>query len=109
MEKIVERNQLFDFYGELLTEHQKEIYRDAIYEDMSLSELSEQYGVTRQGIHDLMKRCDKTLAEYEQKLHLIEKFLSIKEIVSEIEAENKKEQPNRAKIQEMAESVINQL
>lgn len=85
MERIIERNLLFDFYGELLTEHQKEIYRCAVYEDLSLAELSEQFGITRQGVHDLMKRCDKTLAGYEERLHLIDKFMNIRGYAKEIE------------------------
>lgn len=78
MDKIIERNMLFDFYGELLTERQRNIYQDAVYGDLSLSELADDYGISRQGVHDLIKRCDKTLEEYEQKLHLIERFEKIR-------------------------------
>lgn len=111
MEKIIERNLLFDFYGELLTEHQKDIYRDAVYEDLSLSELSEQYGITRQGIHDLIKRCDKTLTEYENKLHLIEKFMNIKGMASEIQDTllNISESKERDIIADLTDMIINQL
>lgn len=78
MEKIVERNILFDYYGELLTDRQKEIYQDAVYQDMSLAELSDNYGISRQGVHDFLKRCDKILIGYEKKLKLIEKSGNIK-------------------------------
>lgn len=78
MDKIVEKNMLYDFYGEMLTEHQRRIYEDAVFGDYSLSELSESYGITRQGVHDLLKRCDKILEEYESKLHLIDKFKAIR-------------------------------
>lgn len=78
MDKIIEKNLLYDFYGELLTEHQKKIYEDAVYGDYSLSELAEEYGISRQGVHDLLKRCDKILEEYESKLHLISRFEVIK-------------------------------
>lgn len=84
MERIAYQNLLYDFYGELLTEHQRRIYECAVYEDLSLKELSDEYGITRQGVHDLIKRCDKTLGEYESRLHMIEKFTSIKEIVEQI-------------------------
>ena len=53
MEKIVEQGLLYDFYGELLTEHQRRIYESAVYEDLSLKELSEEYGITRQGVQRL--------------------------------------------------------
>ena len=79
MEKIVERGMLYDFYGELLTEHQKAVYEEAVFNDMSLSEIAEQYEISRQGVHDLLKRCDKLLSDYENKLHLVENFLKIKE------------------------------
>lgn len=85
MERIVEQNLLYDFYGELLTEHQRLIYEKAVYEDLSLKELSEEYGITRQGIHDLIRRCDRILGEYENKLHMIERFEKIRELVKGID------------------------
>lgn len=85
MEKIFEKNLLYDFYGELLTKHQQNIYEDAVYNDMSLSEIAEEQGISRQGVHDLIKRCDKILQDYESKLHLVEKFMGAKEKIHEIE------------------------
>ncbi len=84
MDKIFERGLLFDFYGELLTPHQQKIYSEAVFNDLSLSELSESEGISRQGIHDLIKRCDKQLTAYEEKLHLIEKFQRIKKEATKI-------------------------
>ena len=66
MEKIVERNMLYDFYGELLTPHQQEIYESIIFQDLSLSEVAEIHGISRQGVHDLVRRCDKLLEGYEK-------------------------------------------
>lgn len=86
MEKIFEQGLLYDFYGELLTEHQKKIYEDAVYNDMSLSEIAEEAGISRQGVHDLIKRCDKILQEYEEKLHLLERFQETKKKATEIHA-----------------------
>ena len=85
MEHIAFQNLLYDFYGELLTDHQKRIYESAVYEDLSLKELSEEYGITRQGVHDLIKRCDRILEEYEDKLGMIERFGRIRELVDKIE------------------------
>ena len=85
MERIFEQTLLYDFYGELLTEHQQNIYEDAVYNDMSLSELASEYGISRQGVHDLIKRCDRILQGYESKLHLVEKFTGAKEKIREIE------------------------
>ena len=86
MEKIYEQTMLFDFYGELLTEHQRSIYEDAVYNDMSLGEIAQDRGISRQGVHDLIKRCDKILQDYESKLHLVERFAKAKSTVGEIEA-----------------------
>ena len=76
MEKIVRQGMLYDLYGELLTEHQREIFGDLVNNDMSLSEIAESYGISRQGVHDVIRRCDKQLEAYESKLHLLEKQLS---------------------------------
>lgn len=84
MEKIFEQTLLYDFYGELLNSHQRMIYEDAVYNDMSLSEIAEEQGISRQGVHDLLKRCDKILQDYESKLHLVERFSQAKEQIAEI-------------------------
>ena len=67
MEKIVEQGLLYDFYGELLTEHQRRIYEDMVLNDLSPSEIAKEQGISRQSVHDLKKRCDKILEEYETK------------------------------------------
>ena len=84
MEKIFEQGLLYDFYGELLTEHQRSIYEDDVFNDMSLGEIAEERGISRQGVHDLIKRCDKILQDYESKLHLVERFAKAKETIGEI-------------------------
>ena len=85
MDKIYEQTMLFDFYGELLTEHQRSIYEDAVYNDMSLGEIAEERGISRQGVHDLIRRCDRILQDYESKLHLVKRFAKAKETIEEIE------------------------
>src|SRR5574344_1094277 len=75
---------LYDFYGELLTDHQKKIYEDVVFNDMSLTEIAQEEGITRQGVHDLIKRCDKILNSYEDKLHLVEKFTKTKKDIEMI-------------------------
>ncbi len=74
MERIFEQGILYDFYGPLLTEHQQEVYEAFVYENLSLSEIAEREGISRQGVHDLIKRCDKILEGYESRLHLIGRF-----------------------------------
>ena len=84
MEKIVEQGLLYDFYGELLTEHQRHIYEDVVFNDMSPSEIAEEQGISSQGVHDLIKRCNKILTGYEEKLKLVQKFNQTKQMVEEI-------------------------
>ncbi|MFR5228418.1 MAG: YlxM family DNA-binding protein [Blautia wexlerae] len=79
MEQFVQQTLLYDFYGELLTEHQRRIYEDVVLNDYSLSEVAADLGISRQGVHDNVKRCNKILSDYEEKLHLVEKFVNIKE------------------------------
>ncbi|CCY53260.1 uPF0122 protein COPEUT_00364 [Coprococcus sp. CAG:782] len=74
MEKIVRQSMLYDFYGELLNEHQKSVYEDVVNNDLSYSEIAKINNISRQGVYDIIKRCDKILEEYEDKLHLVEKF-----------------------------------
>lgn len=97
MEEILKQSLLYDFYGELLTEHQKEIYEEVVLDDCSLSEVAESHGISRQGVHDLIKRCQRMLEGYEEKLKLVEKFLAVKEKVEQIEGLTKEvsEQPEK--------------
>lgn len=85
MEKLLEQALLFDFYGELLTEHQKQVYEEVVLEDYSLSEVAESRGISRQGVHDMIKRCNKVLSDYEDKLHLVDKFMKIQKLVTQID------------------------
>ena len=84
MEKFVEQAVLYDFYGELLTERQRQVYASVILEDYSLSEVAEELEISRQGVHDMIKRCNHILEGYEEKLHLVEKFLNIRRQVQKI-------------------------
>ena len=84
MEAFVEKTLLYDFYGELLTSHQREIYEDVVLNDYSISEVAQELGISRQGVHDQVRRIDKLLAGYEERLMLVKKFLDLKEKVSSI-------------------------
>jgi len=84
MDKIYEQTLLYDFYGELLNEHQKNVFEDAVFNDLSLSEVAEVHGITRQAAHDLIRRVTKTLQGYEEKLHMIGRFKRIEEIADKI-------------------------
>ena len=96
MEQIGRRVFLYDFYGELLTDHQKEVYGDVVLNDMSLSEIAQERGISRQGVHDMIKRCDRILSGYEEKLHLVERFLKTKEDVRLIRELSENHEPESA-------------
>jgi predicted DNA-binding protein YlxM (UPF0122 family) len=84
MEDKIKSGYLYDFYGELLTERQRSVYEMSINEDLSLSEIADTLSISRQAVHDIIKRCDHQLQEYEDKLHLVDKFMHIREDVVRI-------------------------
>ena len=78
MENIVEQGLLFDFYGQLLTPHQQKIYRLAVYEDLSLNEIAETEGISKQAVHDLIRRTTRIMQRYEEHLGMIGRFDKIR-------------------------------
>lgn len=110
MEKKVMQTFLYDFYGELLTEHQRNIYEDFVFNDLSLSEIAEEAGISRQGVHDLVKRCDRILEGYEEKLHLLERFLNTREKITKIRTLTRNYQnQNEAEIMAQIESISSEI
>ena len=111
MEEKVEQAYLYDFYGELLNEHQRRIYEDFVFNDLSLGEIASCEGISRQGVHDLIKRCNKMLEGYEEKLHLVERFVDLRGKVGEIHklTENEKDDPSMQKIGQIAAEILEEL
>ena len=110
MEKFVEQTLLYDFYGELLTAHQRRIYEDVVLNDYSLSEVADELGISRQGVHDNIKR----LQDYEAKLHLVEKFVNIKKKVHRIhklsrECENLSRQELVSQVESISQEILEEL
>lgn len=77
MEKSIEISLLFDFYGELLSEKKREAASLYFNEDLSLSEIAEHMGITRQGVSDLIRRSESELYSFEDKLGLYSRFEAI--------------------------------
>lgn len=86
-EKMIEISMLYDFYGQLLTAKQQEILKLYHEDNYSLSEIAEAFGISRQGVHDAVKKAEKALDEYESKLGLVAKFVTTEEAVAAIDCE----------------------
>lgn len=72
--KPLEMSLLFDFYGELLTPKQRDLFHLYYGEDFSLAEIAGLVGVSRQGVRDVIKRAENTLYEMEQRLGLVARY-----------------------------------
>ena len=75
---------LYDFYGELLTDKQREYFEDYYFNNLSLSEISENLNISRNAIHKSLKIVGDKLQEYEDKLELYKKSKMLEEIASKI-------------------------
>ena len=79
MAKNMEIALLFDFYGELLTEKQRNVVEMYYNDDLSLAEIAESENITRQGVRDSIKRAEAQMLELEDKLHLTVRFREMRE------------------------------
>jgi uncharacterized protein len=78
IEKVLEINLLYDFYGQLLTDKQMDIVELYYNNDLSLGEIAESFEISRQAVYDILKRSEKQLYQYEEKLKLVQKFIDQK-------------------------------
>ncbi len=85
VEQIVEQGILYDFYGPLLTRHQQEIYELVVYQNLSLNEIAEQRGISKQAVSDLVRRATAQMQEYEKSLGLIGRFRRIRKLCDELD------------------------
>lgn len=105
MEEKIRQGDLFDYYGELLKPSQKSIVEAYVCEDLSLSEIAESVDMTRQGVFDIIKRATKRMEEYENALHLIERFSAIREDVGSI----KDVASDNRRVAELCDRIIDKL
>ena len=84
MAKNLEISLLLDFYGEMLTEKQRDVVELYYNEDLSLAEIASHSGITRQGVRDSIKRAEAQLLDYEERLKLAQRFRRIQACLDEI-------------------------
>ena len=108
MEKNIEVSLLFDFYGELLKPLGREVIDLYYNEDLSLAEIADQIGITRQGVRDRIKRCEHQLFEFEQKLGLFSRFVQLEKGLDDIAqtAHNILVQTDNTQIKQLAENIF---
>lgn len=84
LQERTELSLLFDFYSELLDEHKRDIFGEYVMNDLSLSEISESEGISRQGVHDIVKRTTKQLRDFESRLGLLKKYRELQRCSEEL-------------------------
>ena len=87
-DKTLQYTMLYDFFGDLLTEKQRDYFDLYHNEDLSLSEIAERAGISRQGVHDIIARAERTLMEIEQKTGIIKKWLETRTKLELISADD---------------------
>lgn len=96
IDKFTKESLLFDFYGELLSNRKKQVMELYYSEDLSLSEIADQFGISKSSVHESLKSAEKSLAEYEEKLGMMKKHFkraetknSINKIINQVQEEGK--------------------
>ncbi len=84
IDDIYEKTVLFDIYGDLLTDKQKELYNLYYLEDYSLAEIAEEKGISRQGVRDSVKKSYEHLLDYENKLSIMKRYLRQRENLTKV-------------------------
>jgi len=109
-DKTLQMTMLLDFYGDLLTEKQRRYFEMYYDEDLSLSEIAENEGISRQGVRDIIMRAESILLEMEEKTGLVRRFQERREIIREMEAElNRLVELCQGEARELAESLLRRL
>jgi len=77
-------NLLYDFYGQMLTDRQRSFVELYYCQNLSLGEIAEEYGVTRQAVHDILKRAEQQLFHYEEKLGLVRRHREERSLLAKV-------------------------
>ncbi len=85
IDDITQASLLYDFYGQLLSKRQREVMELYHEENLTLAEIADEFGISRQGVHDALKNAEKSLNGYEEKLGLVAKFQKSTDAVQQID------------------------
>lgn len=107
MDKHIELSMLWEIYGKLLTKKQYEVLNDYYNEDLSLSEIAENYNISRQGVRDLIKKGENKLFEYEEKLSIMKKLQENEKTIQLILSQLSKLQENSS--DKKVEKILNEV
>lgn len=91
MHDVIYFNELYDIYGKLLTEKQREYFEDYYFNNLSLAEIAENNDTSRNAIHKQIKDTENKLLAYEDKLRLCEKYQELKEIIKDLDEDIKEQ------------------
>lgn len=111
LELNIQMGWLLDFYSSLLTDRQSEVLSLYYNEDLSLAEIAEIFGVSRQNIHDIIGRAGNKLIEYERKLNLVERTLQVNDQLNSALKllESNIDENKRKKIEQIIKQAIQQI
>nr|WP_028972397.1 YlxM family DNA-binding protein [Sporomusa ovata] len=84
LNKVLRVGQLYDFYNALLTEKQRDCLNMHYLQDLSLAEIAAEFSVSRQAVHDILRRAEQTLEEYEHKLGLAARYRQERKLLVEV-------------------------
>ncbi len=84
LNKVLRVGQLYDFYNALLTDKQRDCLNMHYLQDLSLAEIADEFGVSRQAVHDILRRAEQTLEEYEKKLGLAARYYDERRLIAAV-------------------------
>lgn len=107
--KTFEMTLLFDFFGDLLTEKQRNCFDLYYNDDLTLSEIAEQAGISRQGVRDNLLRAESALKEYEEKTGVVRRFTEMQAEIEQLEEAIKQFLANNAHSEQEASNILEKL
>ncbi len=106
IERKTKYNLLYDLYQDLLTDKQKQFTELYFHDDLSFAEIAEEFAISRQGVYEHIKRTERLLDDYEEKLQLLAKNLRLEELIQDLElALNSLDKPGLGHIQEIISQI----